>query len=140
MGMLHSFTFPAASGRYVRIYITKTRKSGGGFYVAQIAEIQVFDSSFVHGPVTLNWTAPGDDGGSGTSASYDLRYSTSPIVDLNTFLASNQVSGEPAPRAAGSLESMEVSLPPGTYYFAVRATDEASNDSGVSNVPTIVVP
>ncbi len=139
-GMLHSLSFPAASGRYVRIYITKTRKSAGGLYSAQIAEIQVFDASFIHGPVTLNWTAPGDDGGSGTAASYDLRYSMAPIPDLNTFLSANQLSGEPAPRPAGSLESIEVSLPPGTYYFAIRATDEASNDSGISNVPTILVP
>jgi hypothetical protein len=139
-GMLHAFSFPAASGRYVRIYVTKPRKSEGGLYAAQIAEIQVFDASFVNGPVTLSWTAPGDDGGSGTAASYDLRYSPSPIVDLNTFLSANQVSGEPAPRAAGSLESIEVSLPAGTYYFAIRATDEASNDSGISNVPVIVDP
>jgi len=139
-GMLYAFNFPAASGRYVRIHVTKTRKSAGGLYAAQIAEIQVFDASFINGPVTLSWTAPGDDGGSGTAASYDLRYSILPIVDLNTFLSANQVSGEPAPHAAGSAESTEVSLPSGTYYFAIRATDEASNDSGISNVPVIVVP
>ncbi len=139
-GMVHAFRFPAASGRYVRIYITKTRKSAGGLYAAQIAEIQVFDASFINGPVILSWTAPGDDGGNGMAASYDLRYSLSPIVDLNTFLSANQVSGEPAPRAAGSLESMEVSLPAGTYYFAIRATDEAGNDSAISNVPVIAVP
>lgn len=139
-GMLHAFSFPAASGRYVRIHITKTRKSAGGLYYAQIAEAQVFEARFISGPVTLNWTAPGDDAASGTAASYDLRYSMAPIVDLNTFLSANQVSGEPAPQAAGSLESTEVSLPSGTYYFAIRATDEASNDSGISNVPVIVVP
>ena len=31
--------------------------------------------------VTLSWTAPGDDGDVGTAATYDIRYSTSPITE-----------------------------------------------------------
>ena len=138
--MLHAFSFPAASGRYVRVYVTKTRKSAGGLYAAQIAEIQVFEASFINGPVTLSWTAPGDDGGSGTATSYDVRYSMTPIADFVTFASATPVVGEPLPHAAGTVESLEVNLPPGTYYFALRTRDEADNESGLSNVPVIVVP
>ena len=139
-GMLHTFGFPAASGRYLRVYVTKTRKSAGGLYSAQIAEIQVFEANFFPGPVTLNWTAPGDDGASGTATSYDVRYSMTPIADFVTFASATPVVGEPLPHAAGTFESLEVNLPPGTYYFALRTRDEADNESGLSNVPVIVVP
>jgi len=136
-GMLHTFGFPAASGRYVRVYVTKTRKSAGGLYAAQIAEIRVFEANFFPGPVTLNWTAPGDDGGSGTAASYDVRRSSAPIL---TCGSGTDVVGEPSPHVAGTLESLEVNLAPGTYYFALCTKDEANNQSGLSNVPVIVVP
>jgi hypothetical protein len=139
-GIVHSLRFPIASGRYLRVVATKTRQSAGGLYAAQIAEIQVFDASAVNGPVTLTWTATGDDGKIGTATRYDLRYSTAPIINLSTFIAATQVSGEPTPGPAGTLQSMDVNLPRGTFYFAIRATDEAGNDSGVSNVPVIVVP
>ena len=83
----------------------------------------------------LGWTATGDDGATGTASTYDLRYSTSPIDDMN-FDAAMPVSGEPAPGPYGTAESMEVSgLDPGTlYYFAVKAADEWGNLGPISNV------
>ncbi len=33
--------------------------------------------------VALSWTAPGDDGATGTASSYDIRYSTSTITAGN---------------------------------------------------------
>jgi hypothetical protein len=138
-GMLHSFSLPAPSGRYVRVYITKTRKSGGGFYIAQIAEIQVLEANFLAGPVTLHWTASGDDGVIGTATSYELRYSTSPITEAN-FGGASLVPGLPHPLSAGSSETFDVSLPSGTYYFAMRVKDEVPNASLISNVPVIFVP
>jgi len=85
--------------------------------------------------VTLTWTAPGDDGNIGTASVYDIRYSTSPIDESNWDQAT-QVSGEPAPQAAGSAESFDViGLNPGTaYYFAIKTADEVSNWSPLSNV------
>jgi hypothetical protein len=139
-GSWNTLSFPAGPGRYVRILVTKPRKTGAGRYYAQIAEIDVYEASFVNGPVTLQWTAQGDDGANGRAARYDLRYSTNPITDLTTFLSAAQVAGEPSPQTAGSTETIEVSLPPGTYYFAIRTTDEVGNDSGLSNVPIVVVP
>jgi len=85
--------------------------------------------------VTLSWTAPGDDGNTGTAASYDLRYSISNITDLNFGLAS-QVPGEPLPLTAGTSQNKTVSglSPDMTYYFALKTSDEANNVSGISNV------
>ena len=136
-GMLHTLSFPAASGRYVRVFVTKPRLSAGGLYYAQIAEIQIFEASFIPGPVTLNWTAPGDDGANGTATSYDVRRSFAPIL---TCGSGTEVAGEPSPHVAGTLESIEVNLAPGTYFFALCTKDEANNESGLSNVPVIVVP
>ncbi len=85
--------------------------------------------------VTLTWTAPGDDGSTGTAAVYDIRYSTSPINEAN-WNSATQVTGEPAPQAAGSSESVTVTGLEWstTYYFAIKAADEADNWSALSNV------
>lgn len=83
----------------------------------------------------LSWTAPGDDGNIGTATAYEMRYSTTSITADN-FGSAHAVSGEPAPEAAGTEQSLTVSgLNEGTlYYFAIRTRDEASNWSGISNV------
>ncbi len=89
--------------------------------------------------VTLGWTAPGDDGTSGTAGQYDIRYSTSPPAKADTaawWAGATQVTGEPAPQAYGNAESMEVTgLSPSTpYYFAIKALDEHYNDSDISDI------
>jgi hypothetical protein len=96
-------------------------------------------SSVTSTTATLTWTAVGDDGNEGTAASYDLRYSTSPI-DTARFPSTTQVMGEPSPHAAGTSETMTVSdLSAGmTYYFALRVADEVPNWSDLSNVPSSV--
>lgn len=87
--------------------------------------------------VTLNWTAPGDDGATGTAASYDIRVSSAPITELN-FSNATQLPNEPIPQIAGSSESYTaINLTPSTtYYFALKTADEAGNISGLSNVAT----
>lgn len=84
--------------------------------------------------VTLTWTAPGDDGNSGTASTYDVRYSTALITEGN-WAAASQASGEPSPQVAGSSESYTVTgLTPGTtYYFGIKTGDEVSNWSALSN-------
>ncbi len=87
------------------------------------------------GEVDLSWTAPGDDGSSGTANAYIVRYSTSSIDNDAEFDAATDVTGEPAPQAAGTSQSMTVSGLTGgqTYYFAIKARDESGNISGISN-------
>lgn len=86
--------------------------------------------------VSLTWTAPGDDGNTGTASTYDIRYSTESITDANWALA-GQCSGEPTPKVAGSAETFTVTglAPNTTYHFAVKTADEVPNWSGISNVP-----
>jgi PKD repeat protein len=86
--------------------------------------------------ITLTWTAPGDDGNTGTASEYDIRYSTSPITVAN-WNAATQCIGEPAPQPAGSSETFTVThLFPGgtTYYVALKTADDVSNWSPLSNV------
>ena len=87
--------------------------------------------------ITLTWTAPGDDGNVGTATTYDIRYSTSTINDGN-WASATQVTGEPAPQVAGTVQSVVVSgLSAGaTYYFAIKTADEVPNWSALSNVPS----
>jgi len=84
---------------------------------------------------SLQWTAPGDNGSYGQATGYDVRYATSPI-DEGNWAAATQCTGEPAPKAAGQLESFIASglSPSTTYYFALKAVDEESNWSALSNV------
>ena len=86
---------------------------------------------------TVSWTAPGDDGSTGTATSYDLRYSTAAITAAN-FASATAATGEPAPTAAGTTQSVVVSgLTAGTtYYFAIKAADEVPNWATISNVPS----
>jgi hypothetical protein len=85
--------------------------------------------------LTLHWTATGDDGTVGTAALYDLRMSGSAITAAN-WESATAVNGLPAPAASGTAQSCVVrGLTPGaTYYFALRARDDAGNWSDVSNV------
>jgi len=98
---------------------------------------------------TITFTAPADEGG-GKVVRYQVKCSDKPIVDYETFLkkwADNEdaavcnwwmavnLKDEPAPAAAGTRERFVVTgVPEGATYFAVRAFDDSSNRSALSNV------
>lgn len=88
--------------------------------------------------VDLSWTAPGDDGSTGTAASYDVRYSTSEITSEN-WSSATQATEEPTPSVAGTVESMTISglSAETTYHFALKTSDEVPNESNLSNVPSL---
>ena len=102
---------------------------------APVAIDDLAASSPTTSSITLSWTAPGDDGTTGTAASYDVRYATSTITDAN-WSDATQAIGAPTPQVAGSSETFTVSgLSSGTtYYFAIKASDEVPNESALSNV------
>ena len=86
--------------------------------------------------ITLLWTAPGDDGASGTAASYRLKRSLATINNSN-FAAATTVTGVPAPSVAGTAESFNFTVTgldtTVVHYFALRAVDAAGNVAPVSN-------
>jgi hypothetical protein len=85
--------------------------------------------------VKLKWTAPGNDGNSGTATVYDVRFSTTPITNEMEWINSNLVYAVPGPKPPGSIEILTVNglLPLTTYYFALKTADESYNWSGLSN-------
>ncbi len=87
--------------------------------------------------IFLTWTAPGDDGMSGTATLYDLRTSSSAITEANFGLATGL--SVPAPQPGGSSETFEVtglSCQPKKYY-ALKTRDDAGNWSAMSNVVSL---
>lgn len=90
------------------------------------------------GEIQLSWTAPGDDGaGGGPVASYDVRYSTSPIDDAN-FASATQVfwSGTIADPASQQTFLVTGLTSATVYYFAVKGVDNRGLLAPLSNVPS----
>jgi hypothetical protein len=85
--------------------------------------------------VALEWTESGDDGMTGTAVQLELRQSTAPITTANWDSATT-VAGVAGPMAPGTARRHVVrGLTNGvTYWFAIRARDDAGNWSNLSNV------
>ncbi len=90
-----------------------------------------------YGTVNLKWIAPGDDGTGGNDVmQYLVKYATFAITSANfsdwngTYIATYTAASSWTPVSAGQEETGRVvsGLTPGaTYYFAVRAKDDAGN-------------
>ncbi len=85
--------------------------------------------------VRLDWTAPGDDGATGTATAYDVRFALATISSDPLFAAAASAGTPPAPALAGTAQSMTISGlgPNTTYHFALRARDEVPNTGPRSN-------
>jgi len=96
-------------------------------------------TSYTNNSVDLSWTAPGDDGYSGTAVEFDLRYSTSTITEAN-FGSATQFANEPVPGPSGTVHSC-ITVPGlnqcTVYNFAIKTRDDANNWSSLSNVPSV---
>lgn len=114
---------------------------------AQISDFSVANvTSFA---ITLQWTAPGDDGMEGTADRYLLRYRTSTpqyqtdasIQTRADFEGANRVSSVPPPDSAGIPQSVTVTVDDdSSYYFALVAQDNALNTSPLATLNHDVTP
>jgi hypothetical protein len=92
------------------------------------------------GATVLTWTAPGDDGYEGRATEYDIR-SSATLITASEWSEATRISTSPKPASAGSEQAALVSVSSsGSTYFGLRAADEASNLSELSNVVCYVAP
>jgi hypothetical protein len=125
----------------------KTGKGGYIFHVdvtppAKITDLKVIENNT--GSITLQWTAPGDDGNEGNASNYDLRYMEKTSITKINWDSTVSVAGVPPPKPSGTTETFKVSgLKADTiYYFGIKTADEVPNWSDLSNIAagnTIVV-
>jgi hypothetical protein len=81
--------------------------------------------------IRLDWNAVGDDGNSGTASAYEIRRSTSAILNNTQCDGAVEVFNTVVPAAPGTPQSFVVTgLSENTiYYFCLRAFDDANNRS-----------
>jgi formylglycine-generating enzyme required for sulfatase activity len=97
--------------------------------VTDLRVLDVGDST-----VTLTWTAPGDNGTTGTVESYELRWFNS-VLSEPDWTAGTVVGPLPVPSVAGTHETAVLRGVPGgaMRYFALKSRDAAGNWSIISN-------
>jgi hypothetical protein len=99
----------------------------------RVEDLAVVDST--GGVILLTWTAPGDDGGEGRAAGYDIRCSTTLASEAQWSAATVVADSTRVPKAAGETESLSVEgLADGAWRFALKTADEVPNWSAMSNI------
>jgi outer membrane protein assembly factor BamB len=88
--------------------------------------------------IVLTWTAPGDDDMIGNVSAYIVKYSTAGPVNGSNWASATTYDQSWIPAKNGTGETRIISglTPTTTYWFAVRACDEASNYGDISNSPS----
>ena len=130
-GTWYDFPFSATSARFVKIEVTEQNLSSGKYFT-QIAEIEVYDPSGPLVQAIVTWTGSGDDAGSGTASSYEVRHNTTEITAGNFNTAILPPGTPPVPSPPGTKETFVIGsgLTPGVMtWFAVETTDDQGNTS-----------
>ena len=127
-------------------YVTRDGLMGIDFYPGRILNLSISTSS-VNGDVSLQWTAPGNDGyENSTAGAYIIKYSSvagqSPASSAANFAAATSLA-PPAPLVEGTLQTATYRglLAQGvTYYFAIEAVERDGMRGVLSNGATILTP
>ncbi|MCC7202839.1 MAG: putative Ig domain-containing protein [Nitrospirae bacterium] len=123
----------ATASRRIRISVTEPDDSLPPDAIRDLQGFYVTDTS-----VLLMWSAPSDDGMSGTAALYDLRYlecSASSVLADGEWDRAIEVTGEQRPQK-GVLQTYTMTgLEAGrTYCIAIKSVDSSGHVSPVSNI------
>ena len=91
--------------------------------------------------LTLGWRASGDDGNTGTSSIYDIRFSENDLSSAAQFDAATTISplAIPFPSVAGSFESATVEIPlkKTKGFIGIRTTDNMGNNGPIAVLPVV---
>ncbi|HKQ58166.1 MAG TPA: lamin tail domain-containing protein [Candidatus Eisenbacteria bacterium] len=153
--IVHQVTYPSAAGHVDEVWaavpngtsnfawrtLSLCATNGGGGDVvapAAVANLAATPGSFP-GEIRLTWTAPGDDGATGTASAYIIKVAHFAIT-AGTFDAVGDLDRwtlEPLPAAGGTAETLFVFGldPDSTWFFALETQDEVPNTSTISNSP-----
>jgi hypothetical protein len=105
---------------------------------ATVSDLAAVPGDFA-GEIRLTWTAPGDDGATGTASNYIVKVSHSPITAANfdSVADLDRWITEPLPLPGSAAETLFVFGldPDSTWYFALKAQDDVPNTSAISNSP-----
>jgi hypothetical protein len=134
-----------ARGQAVRdkLWAAKGWTSWGGVPAdtTKPAAISNLSASISGSNINLSWTAPGDDGSSGTASFYEVRYGRVPITADNWSYPTSktpvdQILNVPVPLAAGTSQSATVKeLDTGLrWFFAIRTGDDQSTQASLSPI------
>ena len=86
--------------------------------------------------ILLTWTAPGEDGTTGTASSYIVKFATFQFTDQHGFDDAMTHQQEWVPLPAGNREdrTMKGLLAKTTYYVAIEAKNSIGNQGALSNL------
>ncbi len=82
----------------------------------------------------ISWSAPGDQCTNAACAEYELRFSGKPFTECNFSSGTRLSTARPQPPGKQECVALVGLTCNATYYFAVRAKDDAGNWSVLSNV------
>lgn len=126
----------ATDSERLRISVEEPDDSSPPDAIRDLQGFYITDTSLL-----LSWSAPSDDGMTGTAALYDLRYMESCAgsagLDDGTWDKAIELTGEQRP-SKGALQTYTLSgLDAGkTYCIAIRSVDSSGHISPVSNIIT----
>ncbi|MCX6707558.1 MAG: tandem-95 repeat protein [Candidatus Woesearchaeota archaeon] len=101
--------------------------------------LEAYDSVNKGEEARLRWVSSGDDGAVGTPSYFVISYSANPILTEADWLSATPLASVTATGPAGTQYDQFFTVPAGTWYFGVKAVDEAGNESPISNSPTATI-
>lgn len=119
--------------RFLRLTVTERAAHPGGLLYAVIGDVAFHEQAMDPSALLASWTAPGDDGGAGRAAAFDLR--AAPGLTAEKFDDAPQYAA-PDPGMAGTRHFATLAGLPGETEIgvAIAALDESGNRGVVSPV------